>query len=226
MSDTRLFRSTLQIKNGTEVVKGEAEGEMHLPTGEVLVTHRYAKEPKTFNLGFMPIAALTGIPEPERVIGKAVNPFRDSLRFSFERKVRISGQRAGMTVRGGYEHDGQGGRKGFLEVDGATPTMSKIVSIEPTVETWLVGKARGEIRGCFEMRFVTADGENFTASTSTVYKIVDSPKIDEFKVPHFRFITIQAQHDGRVFRQEEQISLFQCPTEHVPRIKKLTRILR
>lgn len=219
------FVSSLQIRAGDEVVSGKAEGEMHLTTGEVLVTHSYSKSPRRFNLGFLPIAALTGIPAPERAIGEVVNPFKDSKEFHFVRHVKFGGSSSSMTVKGGYCRAKGDHWDGYLKLSGKTPSVNTVLSVDPTVETWLPGSKVGEISGHFLMVFRLAGGKRILATAQTQYIISGSPSSSKFESPHFRFITIQAKASGSNFRQEEQISLFQFPSEHVGETQTLKRIL-
>ena len=223
---TKSFVSELLIETEREKIKGKAEGMMHISTGELLVAHEYAKAPRFFNLGLIGVGALTGTPEPERAIGKVCNPFRPAREYRFVRKVRFVGQRSGLTVRGRYTDDGNGGRIGSLRFTGEVPTMDRIVAVEPTTEIWLPGEKLGTINGAFVMSFLTESGRRVVAQTSTAYEVIDSPAAKDFCNPHFRYITIQHAYDKRTFKQEEQISLFQAPSQHVAKIENLTRILR
>lgn len=219
------FIGELLLKTSKENIKGQSKGEMHISTGELIVSHEYAKAPKTFNLGLLAVGALTGTPEPERAIGKVVNPFRPASEYGFTRKVRFEGYRGRLTVKGHYADDGNGGRIGSLEFHGDVPTMEKVISIEPTTEIWLPGSKTGKITGAFTMSFILESGARLVAHTNTSYYVKNSPVAADFIDPHFRYITIQYASDGAHFKQEEQISLFRSPKEHINEIQQLKRIL-
>ena len=219
------FAGKLLLSTSKEKIKGQSKGQMHISIGELLVSHEYEKVPKTFNLGLLAVGALTGTPEPERAIGDVVNPFRPASEYGFTRKVRFEGHRGRLVVKGHYADDGNGGRIGSLEFHGDVPTMEKVVSIEPTTEIWLPGNKVGQISGAFSMSFILESGARLVAHTNTAYFVKNSPVAADFIDPHFRYITIQYASDGTHFKQEEQISLFRSPSEHVNKIQKLTRIL-
>lgn len=75
------------------------------------------------------------------------------------------------------------------------------------------------------MSFLLASGNRLVAHTNTAYQVKNSPVAAQFVYPHFRYITIQHASEKAAFKQEEQISLFQAPSEHIPKIQQLKRIL-
>jgi hypothetical protein len=220
--DKKYFESKLLINANGEKINGVAEGSMHLPTGEVVVTHDYEKTPEKFDLGFLTVGALTGIPEPKRAIGPVVNPFPDSEEFDFERTVNFIGSDCTLLIKGGYKSVAPDKRVGYLEFVGTVPELSKIIKVEPTVETWTPGISNN-ITGSFVMSWLTSNGKRVIAQAKTSYVLKNSPDMVKFKVPHFRYITIQFAINKNIYRQEEQISLFQSPTEHVDRILTLSK---
>ena len=222
---TKRFVAELLLKTSRESIKGKAEGEMEIASGELLVTHEYSKPPKAFNLGLLPVGALTGTPEPDKAIGTVVNPFTQAKEYRFTRKVLFAGQRSPLIVKGRYRDDGHGGRVGLLHFLGDVPFRAKVVAVEPTTEIWLPGAKVGQISGAFTMSFRLEGGGRLVAHTTTAYEVVESPAASSFVNPHFRFITIQHACTDSVFKQEEQISLFQLPSGHVSQIKTLRRIL-
>ncbi|MCG8456918.1 MAG: hypothetical protein MI919_11610 [Holophagales bacterium] len=219
------FQSTLLVDVNGDRLEGKADGRMNIATGEVLVTHRYDRSPRNFDFSYLTVGALTGVPVPARPIGVVTNPFTDSGSFEFDRSVTFLGAGCQLRVQGGYERTGNHERKGFLGVIGEAPVGPARVSVEPTVETWIPEGDGKTIRGVFQMSWPGVDGQRVQALAETRYELTDSPAMQRFDRPHFRYITIQYQADGSIFLQEEQISLFAGLKEHTAHIETIPRVI-
>jgi len=194
-------------------------------TGEIEVSYDYKNLLAEIELKYMTAYSLTGLPEPDSPLDPAaINPFLGAESINFTRTIKFLGSNEKMVVVASYDRTPDGGFTGQFDVNGDFP-IKKVVSVEPTVETWVPGESPGKVKGSFVMCWKTDRDEQVCAETSTDYTIVGGINAQKFTSQNFRYITIQMSSTGNKYFQQEQISLFKKLSGHDPHLKTIPKII-
>lgn len=152
----------------------------------------------------LPPHILTGVIPAARCIGNATNPVSSTQTIQFTRTVRFDATTA-LSAHVTYTPDGNGGIKGMFMFMGSVPPQGDLVSIEPTVETWIPSPTPNTIIGHFVMCWVKTDGSWLCGDVSSEY-VAEGRQLSH---PLFRFITFEnTSLTGTSIHQEENIVLF------------------
>ncbi len=157
--------------------------------------------PRGFDMSLLTYVCLTGDPPMGRVLGAVSNPFAEKRVFRACRTLDL-GTHGSLTTTWEATEPTTGRREDF-SISG-TVNVPKLVSLEPTVETWTpVGPGRFD--GRFELAWRDADGNVIRGTAISEYYLPDGYELPQ---QMYRDIRFAIRSDGRRLWQTEHIVIF------------------
>lgn len=158
--------------------------------------------PDGFDISLLAYVIVTGLPAMGLTVGSARNPFAGRMDFRAERVLDL-GERGSLTTTWEAVQSDDGNWREQFQVSGQVDSP-KLVSLEPTIETWTPERA-GQFSGHFAMVWRSAEGEVITGRTSSRYYLAA-----EYELPHqmYRDIRFEIRSDSRRLWQTEHIVMF------------------